>query len=512
MAGSRRPDPFPVFSPVDKLPSVWSRDSYLILACAASLAVVVPGIIRVQHHMRTVQFLVVVVVVVLAIVTVAIGIRFPAVTRESVYASVFFILLIFGLRVAFDLSSSDVYWVNINVTDAYFTALAAVWAMAASYVAVYVTLRLRWGSFETGSIIGPTREEARYFRVASYVLGAVGWLALVVTVLLAGGLGSFIHSRESFTGVVNVPAVQYAMMFGICGSLLRVYLAYTQKSIIRSRDLWIGIGIAAPILLVTLAQGSRRYALAALVAGIVGYFLVRGKTVPVMRTLLGVLVIVLFVLMPLESVRSGGDDRGESFGAAVSRYVTDPSGAVQGFFASQSTSMLSASAMGLGDYDTMAGGLGWGRYTAAETVLQPIPQQVWHSKPESLRNELIDYRYGRGDSGCSSLCPTFGPANTFLADFGLPGVILAGGALGLFGAVWLRLCARLGFSGAAAYAGSFWGFVYMWWSSLSALTLIVLLIGVPPLVIKAAIELRRGSHGSNRIRERISLMEYPKHV
>ncbi|OZC75187.1 hypothetical protein CH251_10445 [Rhodococcus sp. 06-462-5] len=392
-----------------------------------------------------------------------------------------FIISIYCARIIYDLGKPALQWVNVNVEATYGLAVLSTALFSLSFFIGYLAARPK-----LKGVVGRLRvneQEILAARRGSWLLFAIGLCAIAATLVIAGGPLAFISTRGSATAIESVAAIQYTMMLGVVAAVLRISLSFLPGNPGSSTDLRFGLLMAFPVVAITLAEGSRRYALPLLVGLCISWFIIRRGSIPVLKVALVAVLGVVLVLLPLESVREGGSDSGGSFASAVVRFGGDPAGAFEGLFSSQSTSMLPAFAMAIQDAESAGIDEGLGRYTLAETILQPIPQQIWPGKPESLRNELIEYRYGLSSSGCTSLCPTYGPVSTFYADYGLLGATIGGLLIGLFAAWWTKVCFRRGLFGVLAYAGTYWGFLYMWWSSVSALTIMVLFFGIPLLIL-----------------------------
>ena len=71
----------------------------------------------------------------------------------------------------------------------------------------------------------------------------------------------YISNRGASEEISSIAAVQYSMMLGVVAAIIRIGVSFLQGNIDRRNDLKIGIAMAVPALAITLAEGSRRYAL-----------------------------------------------------------------------------------------------------------------------------------------------------------------------------------------------------------------------------------------------------------
>jgi hypothetical protein len=201
---------------------------------------------------------------------------------------------------------------------------------------------------------------------------------------------------------------------------------------------------------------------------------------------IGGLAITFLFLIPMERARGNGYTQNEqSFATALQETIHHPVDAINYIFASQSTAMVTTTALAVMDREQLkAVPQGRGSYTLAETILQPLPRQLVPGKPESIRNSLIQARWGIAAGHCVGLCPTYGPISPLMADGGTLAVLLGGLLLGMFMRWWYHFCFRLRSPLAkAAYAGTYLSFALIWWSSLTDLTVALLAIGIPLLWI-----------------------------
>lgn len=400
---------------------------------------------------------------------------------EAPVAESIFVLVVYGIRPIFDLLEPRQHWVGTDVTAFYTRAMVGTVLFYACYLLAYFVTRPPAAVFDLP--LKTSEHELTALRRISVALALIGLIGLAATIQLAGGLGAYLGGRTAQGQVNSVSAVEYLITLGVVAGAIRIGLIFVDQPH-RARDLVTGVLMAAPVSLVTVAEGSRRYVLPLLAAVTITAFLLMRRKVPVVRMVLAA-ALAVFLLIPQENIRPGGFQEGQSYTAAVADGLADPGSLYADLFSSQSTSMVSAFALGIGDAQQLATTPGYGVFTLSETVLQPVPQQVWPAKPDTIRNQLIGYRFGLDLSGCLSLCPTYGPMMTGYADLGLIGTTLLGLLVGAFSGGWSRWTLRRGdLSGRLAYALSVWGFVFMWWSNLGTLTLQIISFGIPPLLAR----------------------------
>jgi hypothetical protein len=143
---------------------------------------------------------------------------------------------------------------------------------------------------------------------------------------------------------------------------------------------------------------------------------------------------------------------------------------------SQSTSLVNSFGLVVNEYGTDAPSeYRYGVSTLAETVLQPIPGEIWPEKPEPVRTMMINKYWGIERGGCISLCPTFSALATFYSDFGFLAVglgsFLCGVLLRIPSAYYHRFSEN--FFAQAAMSIIVPVPFFIWWGSLSSLVLTV---------------------------------------
>ncbi len=151
-------------------------------------------------------------------------------------------------------------------------------------------------------------------------------------------------------------------------------------------------------------EGDRRLLLPLAVAGGAYYYLRRGRRPSWFQVAALVAATMFLVITPLREARTGQVGIGEAFVQGLQ----NPGAAIEGLLISQDTSQLSVLAVMISEVgDGRPIPWQWGMSTLTETVLQPIPRQVWEDKPSPIRTQFIEYNWGMAGGRCVSQCPTF---------------------------------------------------------------------------------------------------------
>jgi hypothetical protein len=311
------------------------------------------------------------------------------------------------------------------------------------------------------------------------ILAGVSIALLALRAALSGGAHTLLEARtERQSEGVNIPLISEAFLVAVPSFLLLWTIGGTNRRLARM----LSVIPACAVLLGSVPGGERRYLLP-LLGGIYAFYHLRKGIQPnaIVATAAS-LCVVLLILAPVESVRSGE----LSFRAAVVDSIRDAPGTVEGLLESQSTSMLNALALEMqvvGEDKEI--GYRWGQSILVETILQPIPRQILAIKPETIRTVLIEHFWDIEGGACTSMCPTFSSLGTFYADFGLLGVVI--GALllgGLVRSTWefLQLY-RNNAIAQVAYSAAFTLPLFLWWSNLGSAVVVLGIYVLPVLMI-----------------------------
>jgi hypothetical protein len=371
-------------------------------------------------------------------------------------------LILFVVRPVVDLTSGSFVVYGVDVSAGYTTALWATFVAALSFV--------------SGHAIGPRRRFVARLpsagRVPEGILLTVAWVATLlacvplVAVASTSGLQALFYNRSQVAN--DAFFVPFLISFGQLA--IPAFLLFWS---IRADNLKLPARLAstlpaAVILINSIPGGNRRNLLPAIVAVAAFWYLRRQRRPSGQLVLLAVVVVFLGIVGPFRDARTGQD----TFTSSASNGFTDPGGAVHDLLAAGDTEMIDTLALAVqqvGDQKRIEWQLGLS--TLTETVLQPIPRQLWKTKPLPIRLKLIEYNWGLNGVGCLNICPTFSAIGTFYADYGYLTVGIFSFLLGMMFRLWWAYVAANERSelvvGAAAslIAPAF----FMWWGSLSGL-------------------------------------------
>ncbi|MFN8171300.1 MAG: hypothetical protein U0R65_05470 [Candidatus Nanopelagicales bacterium] len=379
------------------------------------------------------------------------------------------VLIFFVVRPSIDLLGGDFRWAGIDVSDHYDQALNVTAATVLPYLAVLVLVRRR-NAFRR---IPAERSllPVGYWLLAA--MAALGAASVVASVVLAGGAAAYFGKR-GLGGYENQVAFLAQMVILSLASAVGFF-----HFVARRRHGVTLAAIASIPVLATVLRGDRRYLVALVVALSLSWLSRRWGTKGVVTRAIVLALVLLVGAVAVEVFRPEASRAAWSAKSSISD-------AAVGVLTGQSTAMTSAIALGLHDLEAGGqAGFGVGRYTLAETILQPVPRQLLPEKPLSIRTTLIAMRFGVEGWTCRALCPTFTPVVTFVADFGIAGAVLGGSLLGLVVAGWYAwsLASRRASATVAAYCASSFAVFSMWWGSLADLTVAILLGSVPLAVV-----------------------------
>ena len=389
--------------------------------------------------------------------------------------------LFFVVRPLWDIAHGQFEFVDIDVSDTYLAALFVVLLMLTALLVGYTAAGTRPTNGPT-AVVGRISQQQRHVSAwLAIVLGLIAWVGLAVEVKLAGGLHAFWSLRSQGLGSgLNVAAISQLVLLGIPAALMA-----TTAFRGRVATICVVLFTLGP-LLATVTRGDRRYVLPAAASLTIWWLIKRGRRIrPLRWTAIGVGLLIVFVI-PVELSRGG---TGLSYNQALRQTVTSPGTALDNLLSSQTTAMIDNIALGLADLQP-AGDvpLGRGRFLLAETLLQPVPQQVWSGKPDTVRNVLIAHRFSLEGGGCASLCPTYTVAISLYADYGWLGLAVLSLMLGYGMKRWFMWCFAPTASAyrVAAYVALLPAFFTMWWGGLSDVTVGFILTALPLLVVDRA--------------------------
>ena len=384
------------------------------------------------------------------------------------------LLLFFVARPVYDIIVEDYHFLGRNLRDTYGTALlAALVAAVAFQVAYHTPLPAKLARRM------PKAPEALHHDTliaAALGLTVVAALFMLWAAAQRGGIATLAGDRSADTARV-APMVAQGFMLSIPAILLFLMVKTRYYVLFRTLALW-PIGI---MLIMAVPGGNRRFFLALVLSLVVFYFVRKAKRPSLFVASIACVVLLVMLVAPARASRNGE----VSYQSALTTSLSQPLEAVGSVLESQDTSMIDQLALEiavLGDGVPFRRGLQF----VTDTVLLPIPGEVWAGKPEKVRTLIIDYYYGTNTGDCITQCPTFGLVGDLYADFGLASVALGSALLGiLFAAAYHYF--RL-YSGnpivQAGYSAGLWVSFYVWWSGFAFVTMFAILL-VGPIVITA---------------------------
>lgn len=412
---------------------------------------------------------------------------------DPVYVSIFTFFLLFLLRPMYDNANSTFSWLTIDVNDVMPQVLLAILALE---VAFFIGYFHPAGRLVARNLPNPPPDlyPSTTLVFALTILG----MALVLklsSAMLSGGLATLVQRREAYSATAtNIPFVTEGAMVAVAALLIFLYLR-PKYPVISA----LGTLLSGAVILQSAVGGNRRQVII-LFATVVVYFALKQAYKPNPLTLLFLGTVFFFgFIAPVELTRGGG---GMSPSAAAVQITSNPVEVVERLvLRSQSTSMVNAFAVVVKEIEVNRTiSFRQGTSTAAETILQPIPRQIWTSKPEPIRSVVIEHRWGMANGRCAGLCPTFSALAAFYSDFGIPGVAIGGLGLGIFMRViseWLGYY-RTNFIAQAVFATTITIPFFIWWGNLGSLV-VYFGTGAVPLLLLGVVA---GKPGAQRQRNR----------
>jgi len=391
-------------------------------------------------------------------------------------ATVAFVLL-FIARPVFDHAAPTRTFAGQDLTAHYPKMLAVVLVGIVLFQIGYATCRPR-GTVESTPAARSPDTGVLMLVAATLTLASLGFL--LMRALLAGGLSSlFLDRSEIGARALNVPFISESVMLALPAVLVLWSVPRPHRAAARL----LSIVPLAVLLISAIPQGNRRDLLPVVVAVTALAYLRRNARPRILSlAVVGALVFFL-VVTPLRISRNG--DAG--YWASLVTAVEHPMRSIEGLFREQDTAMTTALAIEIRDVGTR---IPWqhGTSVLSETALQPVPRQIWPTKPEPIRTQLIELNWGLRSGTCYTQCPTFSVLGSLYADAGLWTV---GAGCLLFGALLARWYGyfqrrREDTLVQAAYAATLFLPFYVWWSSLGVLVLHFALLAAP-LVVAARV-------------------------
>ena len=392
-------------------------------------------------------------------------------------ATAAFIVLFLG-RTAYDIATGNLSFAGgFDVSSAYRDALLAALVAIIGFELGYGLPFARAGARRLPALA--QRPGDALLIGAGLALTLVAGIALGARAAVAGGFETlFLNRGEGSLDLGGVPFISESVVITIPA----VLLLWSVSRRARLLGTLISAVPAAIILVASVPSGDRRYILQALFAAGV-YLFIRADRRPSARAIgVAALAALFLVVTPLRAARSGDVDYWQS----VTQALSDPAASVSELFQSGDTEMVDTVAfliqnVGAGhDIDWQ-----YGMSFLTETVLQPVPRELWPDKPKPIRTQIIEANWGMTNGRCVSICPTFSVLGSLYADLGLVSVALGSLAIGFAFRAWYEYFAlhRRSTLIRAAYAPTVFVAFYVWWSSLSVLVLAAGLFIAPIVLI-----------------------------
>ena len=377
--------------------------------------------------------------------------------------------LLFVARPAYESTVLDYQYIRRDLEPDYDSALiAALVAIACFQLGYHAIRRLGWHRS-----LPPLREprNARAPTVLAVVLTVIAGACVVV---FGVERGKILDDRGAGF-VVTTPFIAQATLLALPAVLLLLAVA-------RARGRRVSPLVLAPMIvlaLIAIPAGNRRYALPVVLGLFTWAYLVRDRRPRSLTLAVAVVVLAITVIGPLRDFRDGD----QSLPAAAAHSITHPYSAFEEILRSQDTSPISNIAL---ETAVMGDAVPYrhGRESLTSLLLAPVPTELWPGKPAKARTILTDHYFGTTPSGgCVSQCPVYSLVGDLYADAGLwsigLGTLLLGCLFGALGAYLLRW--RRNPYALAALSTLGWTAFYPWWSGLSMVTVLLVMLQLPAL-------------------------------
>ena len=401
-------------------------------------------------------------------------------------------VVLFLIRTAFDIARDN--RVFAGVIDVSATYREALLATLIAIVAFQLGYAVRAAPRVASRLPAPPPVVSdAVLLVAGLVLTILAGAALVAKGLLAGGLDTLLLNRSQAAIDLSVPIISESVMLAVPACLL--LWSVSRRATVMG--LAFSAAPVAIVLVASLPSGDRRYLLEALFAAGIYLFLRFGRRPSVKLVTAAALLAFFFVITPLRVARGGEVD----YWDGVAQAVGDPLSAVEELFRVGDTEMVSTLAFLMQNVGPDRE-INWqyGLSFLTETVLQPIPRELWPDKPKPIRSQIIEANWGMAAGRCISICPTFSILGSLYADLGMLSVALGSAGFGFVLRCWFEYFRSWHRSTLAqiAYAPTVFLAFYAWWSSLSVLVLGLGLFVFPIVLIALAMSNRGWSASLRR--------------
>ncbi len=397
-------------------------------------------------------------------------------------------LLLFVARPILDLRVNHLRYLGMDLRSSYSTALLiALVSIGCCSLAYFSPLGQRLARWLPAP---PATVSEDSVALSAWGLTAVAAVFVVLIAGARGGYGALLLNR-TVDVPHGAPFVAEGFLFAVPAALLLATARSQHRWILRlAASLPLGI-----VMLLSLPGGNRRYLLPALLGFVVLYYLRRARRPSVLVAAVAVLVLLIGVISPAREARDGK----QSYRAALGKSVLHPGHAWTQLLRVGDTAMIDDDAL-LARAMGHTVGYRHGVEFVGDTLLSPLPRQVWRSKPEKIRTLVTKAYFGTDRDGrCVSQCPTFSFAGESFADFGFVSVAIISALFGVLlaaGYQYLALYSRNRLV-QVAYASSLWLAFHAWQDGLSSV-FYTFVIFVVPVVITGLIAGRGAQEAVHR--------------
>lgn len=391
--------------------------------------------------------------------------------------------LLFVARPLHDLAEGLPPYQGAPIEPSYTKALLLGLLAAIAYQAGYhLPARRAWST----TSFQPNTSVAVLVAIAATITSLV---FIVAVAEMRGGLHTLFQSRGgsvpaiNTVGVGRVPPIMFPpMILALPAFVLTLSLPRLRPA------LWLLLMFQAGLIaLVAIPGGNRSLMIPALASTIIALYLRRGTRPRLLVITIVGIITLLLVTQPVLAYRSGNG----SFSEGFTDSFNSPLRSVGVIVGSMDASPFTAFAAGVDAIDRYVPRR-LGADLAVTTLLTPIPDAVWTSKPETTTNLIIDIYWGVDNGVCQTFCPTFTGLLGPYSDFGAFGVGVAGFVLGAISRRMYLLCSPgSSWLGNASYALFAWLAFLFWWGNFEIISIRAIITLVPCLAIVALSHRRR---------------------
>ncbi len=361
---------------------------------------------------------------------------------EPIVAGAIMLGVLFGIRPILMLVVGDLSYRDVDISPQFLFVAFLGFVGTVAFVAGYEWVGRRQ---RVASPSEPARPMAR--RVAYTYIVVLVVLSVALFLLHLSRLGSdIVDGFRLMTGGLNPElaarwdeTTEYLSASPILSSCAATLLGVSLRWRLTKIQTIVVVALVAYPSLVFYLTGDRRYVLPSIGVPIAAWLLMTGKR-PGRRLLLIGGPIAFVVLATIPFVR-WAESRNESGGVAAAFIdgLGNPVRAVDRFILGPDTGMFPALALEVRALRTPQDFF-YGRATAGDLLLAPIPHIVFPGKPQTARNEMLIKTYGSPcEVSAGGICDDFSIIGTFYQDLWVPGVVLLMAVVGAASAaLWSR--------------------------------------------------------------------------